>query len=136
MATEAATNIELGLTRNEFGETRRAVLVLRTDKHSFKKGMKSDAYVWWICGTGKQHAFGLASGTGDYEKELQFTQLARVTQKAIEAQHAEVFTSEIVESLINQAKNWYATADLRAAEREARLAANTVRNLGPEMSNA
>lgn len=87
MATDAITKIDLGLTRTEFDETQHAFLFLSTAKRPSRKAIQSDAYVWWVSDTGNQHAFGLASGKGDFELVLRSTPAARVTQKAIDLQH-------------------------------------------------
>lgn len=95
-----------GLERDDYGQTRYAFLVLETGK-DYNGRMKSDATVFWVGDHSRQHAFGLGGG-GDFSKTVLRTPgKVTATQKAIDRQHAEVFTAEVVESLTAEAKDWY-----------------------------
>ena len=110
MAKDQKQDIELGITRLEYGDLsrpQRAVLTIQTDRH-YNGGVASYATVFWFGGGERQHAFGLAGG-GDYEKKVYLDQSVKsVTQKAIDRQHAEVFTPATIEQLTGLAKAHYA----------------------------
>ena len=73
--------------------------------------MKSDAIVYWIGDQCKSHAFGIGRpGDGDYSKTVrQSERTVKATQKAIDTQHAAVFTSDVVAALVAEAKAHYTT---------------------------
>jgi hypothetical protein len=110
MAKEQEQDIELGITRLQYGEQdrpQRAVLNICTRKH-YNGGISSIAMVVWIGHHTRSHAFGLASG-GDYECRLgRSAQTVKATQKAIDAQHAAIFTPDLIERLVEGAKAHYA----------------------------
>jgi hypothetical protein len=107
MATEKSEVIELGLTRTDgTSEVKKAILVLETDK-DLRGGLKSSATVFWKGFHSRQHAFGLGSG-GDYSKTLLRSPGMRATQKAIDTQHAQVFTDELRADLTTESRQWYA----------------------------
>lgn len=106
MAVDRSEVIELGLTRADFaGELRKAVLILKTAKDS-RGGLRSDATVFWEGFHSRQHEFGLGAG-GDYSKTLLEIPNVRATQKAIDAQHAQVFTENFRADLKTQSRQWY-----------------------------
>lgn len=106
MAHKQCTEIKIGLTKQEMGETRIAVLELTTDK-SLNGSIKSSASVFWHSEGSREHDYALGSfGQGDFEKNLQTTR-GRATQKAIFRQHSEVFTSEGVTQLTSEARAFY-----------------------------
>ena len=107
MAVEKSEVIELGLTRTDSNhEERKAILVIKTDK-DFRGGLRSTATVFWAGLHSRQHAFGLGSG-GDYSKTLFQNPGVRATQKAIDTQHARVFTEELRADLTTESRQWYA----------------------------
>jgi len=107
MAAEKSELIELGLTRNDStGEVRKAILILKTDK-DLRGGLKSSAIVFWEGFHSRQHAFGLGCG-GDYSRTLRRSPGVRATQKAIDTQHARIFTDELRANLTTESRQWYA----------------------------
>ncbi len=107
MAAEKSEVIELGLTRtDDTGKVRKAILVLKTDKY-LRGGLKSSATVFWEGFNSRQHAYGLGGG-GDYSKTLLQSPGVRATQKAIDIQHAQVFTDESRSDLTTDSRQWYA----------------------------
>jgi hypothetical protein len=107
MAVEKSEVVELGLTRaDSTGEVQTAILVLETEK-DFHGGLKSRATVFWKGLHSRQHAFGLGGG-GDYSKTLLQSPGVRATQKAIDTQHARVFTDELRADLTTESRKWYA----------------------------
>ncbi len=107
MAAEKSEVVELGLTRTDStGEVRKAILVLETDK-DLRGCLKSKATVFWEGFHSRQHAFGLGGG-GDYSKALLQSPCVRATQKAIDTQHAQVFTDELRADLTTESRKWYA----------------------------
>jgi hypothetical protein len=107
MAAERSEVIELGLTRtDDTDEVRRAILVLETNK-DLRGRLKSSATVFWQGFHSRQHAFGLGSG-GDYSKTVLQSPCARATQKAIDTQHAQVFTDQLRADLMTESRQWYA----------------------------
>ena len=107
MAIEKSEVFELALTRTDFsGEVREAILILETDK-DLRGGLKSSATVFWKGSQSRQHAFGLGCG-GDYSKTLLRSPGVRATQKAIDTQHARVFTDGVRAGLTTEARQWYA----------------------------
>lgn len=108
MATSRTQNIDLGIVRLEYGESerlQRAVLTIETDKHDC--GIVSDATVFWHGRSSRQHLFGLGSSGGDFSKRLR-VRATRGTQRNIDAQHAEAFTAETIETLKQAARAHYA----------------------------
>ncbi len=107
MAADKSEVIELGLTRTDSsGEVQTAILVLETEK-ALRGGLKSSATVFWRGSHCRQHAFGLGGG-GDYSKTLLQSPGVRATQKAIDTQHARVFTDELRADLATESRKWYA----------------------------
>ena len=107
MAAQKSEVIELDLTRtDDGGELQKAILVLKTDK-DFHGGLKSSATVFWEGFHSRQHAFGLGGG-GDYAKTLLQSPSVRATQKAIDSQHARVFTNTLRADLTTESRQWYA----------------------------
>lgn len=112
MAENKTQEIELGITRLEYGDPerpQRAVLELQTAKH-YDGGLASRASVYWHGKHTRSHAMGVGnSKTGDYSRRPTRTDKAvRATQKAIDRRHAEIFTPEVVETIIAEAKAHYA----------------------------
>ncbi len=86
------------------------MLHIETDRH-IRGGVRSNArVVWHSADGGRTHAFGLGTGCGDFDCNLKHVPAARVTQQKIDAQHAEVFTSETIATIIADAKAHYAKA--------------------------
>lgn len=111
MASDIKQDIELGLARNEYyypNTKFRAVLTIETGK-GYSGGIESTATVFWVGNHSRDHAFGLGSSGGDFSRNLVRTSYTvRATQKAIERQHATVFTAEVVAVLTAKALAWYA----------------------------
>ncbi len=107
MATDREQDIELGIERTENTRPQRAVLTINTRKAS-RGGLRSSASVCWVGDDFKTHAFSYGGG-GDFSKELRVSDRSvKATQKAIDKQHAEVFTPEIIAALTETAKAYYA----------------------------
>jgi len=114
MANKRTQDIELGITRFEYGDLerpQRAVLVLDTHKH-YNGGLVSTASVYWSGKHSRSQMVALFAGAGgDYNTQLRRgDRTAKATQRNIDRQHAEVFTSAVVESLTVAAKDHYAVA--------------------------
>lgn len=107
MAQARITSINLGLERLESGRPTHAELVLETEKHSFRKGITSDATVFWVGDCFRVHAFGMGGPGGDFSRRILWDQTKTATQKAIDTQHAAVFTAAKIEELTAQAKAHY-----------------------------
>lgn len=111
MANAQKQDIELGITRFEYGELDRkqvAVLQIETSKY-YTGGLISDAGVYWVGSHCRQNCMSLsADASGDYGKRLIVNRAAKATQKAIDKQHAEAFTPEVVARLVEAAKAHYA----------------------------
>lgn len=108
MATKQTQDIDLGLTRNEYGDTGRpqhAFLTIATDKGY--RGITSDAQVMWHGAHSRQHAFGLGGG-GDFSKVITVNKTARATQRVIDSQHGLTFTPEVIAALTAEALAYYA----------------------------
>ncbi len=108
MANDQKQDIDLGITRLEYGDAaraKRAVLEIETGKGS--RGIASRADVFWVGGGGRQHCFALGGSGGDFSKRLKVSD-ARATQSNIDRQHAEVFTPEVLASLTAEARAHYA----------------------------
>jgi hypothetical protein len=110
MAQDQRQDIDLGISRLEYGDPARpqhAVLTLTTGKH-YAGGVESSARVYWIGLHSRSHAFGLA-GKGDFDMpRMKWERTTKATQRAIDRQHAEVFTAEVIEQLTQAAKEHYA----------------------------
>jgi hypothetical protein len=110
MADDRKQDIELGLTRpsTTYEDERRAVLTIDTGK-SYNGGIRSTATVFWCNGRSRSHAFGIGNtASGDWSKQLKQTErTVKATQKAIDRQHAEVFTAEVIADLAAKAKTYY-----------------------------
>ncbi len=114
MANAQKQDIALGITRYEYGEPARkrvAVLQIETRKY-YDKGLISDASVYWVGEHSRQRTVSLGGDErGDYDRRLKVSgRDMRATQRAIDKQHAEVFTPDIVAGLVAGAKLHYATA--------------------------
>ena len=111
MADEKRDAIELGITRLEYGDPtrpQRAVLELSTGKH-YDGGLSSRASVYWHGDYSRSQLIGIGSSEGDYSRRPARTDKAvRATQKAIDRQHAEAFTPEVVATITAEAKAHYA----------------------------
>ena len=106
MAVDRSEVIELGLTRTDYmGELRKAILILKTAK-DYRGGLRSDATVFWEGFHSRQHEFGLGAG-GDFSKTLLEIPIVRATQKAIDTQHAQVFTDHLRADLRTESLQWY-----------------------------
>ncbi len=109
MANNQEQDIELGLNRLEYGDhgrSQRAVMTISTGK-GYNGGLRSSVTVSW-CGDGfRQHAFGMGGGGGDFSKALKTSERVKATQKALDKQHAEVFTPEVIAQLTEAAKAHY-----------------------------
>ena len=109
VAHDQRQDIELGITRYEYGESARsrsAVLEIRTGK-GYNGGVRSDCSVFWVGLNSRQ----LCAGHGWFWWRLRLKQsktTIKATQKAIDKQHAEVFMPEVVEALKAEAKAHYA----------------------------
>ncbi len=115
MAKDINVDVDLGMERNEYGERggrrQRAVLTLDTGK-AYNGGIESQVTVFWLSDCSRSHAFGLAGG-GDFSKKLLVTP-GICTQKKVDAQHAAVFTEAAVAALVEEAKAYYASAEVPA----------------------
>lgn len=107
MATERKHEINLGLSRTESGRRQVAHLVLVTRRH-YNGGIISDAKVFWVEDRCRSHALSLGDDIGDFSEQLKVADSVRATQKSIDTQHAEVFTSETIEQLTAAARAHYA----------------------------
>lgn len=109
MASKQTQDINLNLTRNEWGKPdgklQSAVLTIETDKH-YNGGLDATATVFWFGDHSRSHAFGLGGG-GDFSKTLAVNKTARATQKAIDTLHAQTFTPEVIASLTAEAIAYY-----------------------------
>jgi hypothetical protein len=113
MANSQKQDIELGITRFEYGDMARkqvAVLEIETSKYC-NGGIVSDVTVYWVGNHSRQTCMSLGGGGGDYGKTLKrSSREVKATQKAIDRQHAEIFTTEAVAQLVEYAKLHYASA--------------------------
>lgn len=111
MADEKRDTIELGITRLEYGDharPQRAVLELSTGKH-YDGGLVSRASVYWHSDHSRSQLIALGDSGGDYSHGPSRTDRSvRATQKAIDKLHADVFTTDVVQMLIAEAKAHYA----------------------------
>jgi hypothetical protein len=97
------------------------VLYLHTGKPAFRGGIESEAMVSWEWESEPPAAQaagpspGLvikvtgSRGDADYQKEIHHDPASRVTQQAIDKQHAAVFSPANVEALIAEAREYYAS---------------------------
>ncbi len=110
MATERSLDIDLGIRRLEGGDSgrvQRGVLEIETRKY-YNGGLISSASVYWVGDHSRQQLMGIGSNEGDYSKRLLTSdRTVKATQKAIDRQHAEVFTPEVVARLTGYAKLHY-----------------------------
>ncbi len=105
MATDRREDIDLGMEQKGDGDrTKRAVLELRTSS-GFRSGIRSSVTVFWI-----ENGFRSTMLFGDYSKNLATTD-KRATQKAIDTQHANVFTQAEINLQVAAAKAHYATKE-------------------------
>lgn len=111
MAKSQSQDIDLGITRYEYGDVARkqvAVLQIQTRKY-YNGGLISDATVYWVGNHSRQNCIALGGDGGDYGKRLKISARdVKATQKAIDRQHAEVFTPEAIAQLVEYAKLHYA----------------------------
>lgn len=108
MATDRKQDIDLGLTRNEWGDATRpqtCVLEISTGKHYY--GLGAQAQVYWLRPQSRSCALGLGGG-GDFSKTLAKVLGRRATQKAIDTLHAQTFTPETIAALTAEALAYYA----------------------------
>lgn len=115
MAEDRKTHVYLPELDNQSinGEATKGRLTLETGK-SYKGGIESS---FKVCHVGKNftsHAFGLGSGLGDFSgKILRVVGIA--TQKKIDAQHAQVFTPEVIADITAKALAYYAAKAAKKA---------------------
>lgn len=110
MASSQRRDIDLGITRFERGDNaakKVAVLQIETRKH-YNGGLISDASVFWVGDYSRSQLLSFGADGGDYSKRLKVSSKAKATQKAIDSQHAEVFTDVAVDALVDDAKGYYA----------------------------
>lgn len=112
MATSQRQDIDLGIVRYEYGESaraRRAVLQIKTAKY-YNGGLISDASVYWVGDHSRQNMISFGNDQdGDYSKRLLISaRTVKATQKAVDTQHAQVFTAEVIADLTKAAKASYA----------------------------
>ena len=103
MANAVRQRIELDITKHG----RRAILTIKTDK-GYRGGVRSGATVAWSDGQFESHLL-----YGDFDTCQKTTQ-GRATQKAIDTQHAAVFTPDVVAALVVEAKAFYAQQEVTA----------------------
>lgn len=131
MAETTKQDIELGITRLEYGDAerpQRAVLQIETSKY-YNGGLISDASVYWIGRNCRQQMIGLGGSGGDYSKRLIVSErTVRATKGNIAKQHAAAFTPEVVAGLTQAAKDHYAAA--------VRAGVDGMHNTYPEAVNA
>jgi hypothetical protein len=112
MVQDRKQQIVLGLSRKDFhGREETARLDLETGKHS-TRGIVSDARVVWVYDGGFTHVFGVGV-KGDFSTTL-LKRPGIATQKAIDRQHAEVFTPAKIEELKILAWAHYSGAEAAA----------------------
>jgi len=104
MAKEARREIDLEITRNEGRGEEKAILTLTTDK-GMHGGIRSSATVGWLS---PDKLFRSHTFVKDYAVLVSSKPAQRVTQKAIDYQHGEVFTDGVVKALVTAAKAHYA----------------------------
>ena len=103
MAQDRATNIDMPALDNKDGKGR---LVLETGK-GYRGGVKSDYKVVHVGDRMFIHVFG-CQGMGGCDLRGVIKQTpGTCTQKKIDAQHAEVFTPEVIEQLKAKALAYY-----------------------------
>lgn len=111
MAQRRTQDIDLGITRLEYGDAnrpQRAALTLATGKY-YNGGLVSGVAVFWVGRYSRQQMIGLGSKEGDFSMgRIKINRETKATQKAIDRQHAEVFTPEVIEQLTQAAKAHYA----------------------------
>lgn len=111
MAQERTRDIDLGITRLEYGDEnrpQRAVLTLTTRKY-YNGGLISDATVYWVGHHSKQNMMSLGGDGGDYGKRLRLSErTVKATQRNIDAEHAAAFPQDVIESMTQAAKDHYA----------------------------
>ncbi len=113
MSQKQMQDIELGIVRLEYGDAarpQRAVLTIETSKY-YNGGLISDATVYWVGRNCRSNmiTLGGTDSEGDYGERLKVSErTVKATQKAIDRQHAEVFTPEVVAQLMGYAKLHYA----------------------------
>ncbi len=111
MANDQKQDINLGIRRFEYGDPARpfdAVLTIKTTKH-YDGGLASTATVFWTGLHARQHMFGIGTAGGDFDKGLRLSaRTVKATQRAIDRQHAEVFTPEVIARLKQDAREHYA----------------------------
>src|SRR3954469_2578909 len=100
MATAQKQDIDLGITRFEYGDADRkqvAVLQIETSK-GYRSGLESDATVYWIGNNMRSTCVSIGGERfhEDFRKTVKVVRDIKATQKAIDKQHAEVFTPEDV----------------------------------------
>ena len=113
MANDQKQNIELGITRLEWGDSQRpqrAVLEISTSKHYY--GLGSEAKVYWHGQHSRSNMMSIGSGGGgDFSKTVaRADRTVKATQKNIDKLHATAFTPEVIAELVEAAKAHYAEA--------------------------
>ena len=111
MANKQTQDIDLGITRLEYGDAarpQRGVLTICTGKY-YNSGLISDATVYWVGNHSRQNCVSLGTDGGDYGKRLKVSEkTVKATQRNIDKQHAEVFTVTTIADLTEAAKLHYA----------------------------
>lgn len=119
MANKQRQDIDLGILRYEYGDESRkqnAVITIETGKY-YNGGLISDATVYWVGNNCRQNLITFGESGGDYGKRLKISdKTVKATQKAIDKQHAEVFTPETVAGLVEAAKLHYAAVVLAGVD--------------------
>ncbi len=113
MSQKQMQDIELGIVRLEYGDAarpQRAVLTIETRKH-YNGGLISDAHVYWVGNSCRSNMMSIGGddSVGDYSKRLSVSpRTVKATQRAIDKQHADVFTTFAIAGLVEAAKAHYA----------------------------
>lgn len=109
---EAVSSVSLGMVKERHGDKMGERRLTITTRKGYKSGtLRTEARVNWHGDGVMSHCFGLGSG-GDYSAEIITTPCARVTEKAIIAQHSKV-TGEGAEPIayrfLEAAKAYYSS---------------------------
>jgi hypothetical protein len=110
MANAQKVDIDLELSRLEYDDAtrpQRAVLMIETAK-SYAGSLRSQATVYWLGLHGRSTCMAFFGGGGDFNRHLfSSAKTVKATQKAIDTQHAQVFTPEVIAGLVQAAKDYY-----------------------------
>ncbi len=112
MAQDRTQDIELGITRLEYGDSsrpQRAVLTIETSK-SYSGGLVSRASVCWHGYHCRQQMIGVGGSGGDFSQRIKVSErTVKATQKNIDTQHVAAFPPDVISSLTQAAKDHYAS---------------------------